>query len=54
MRRYAYLFANKTGAHQNAGASHFNPKAKGLFRKQDANKVRASNVGLLIVLALLV
>lgn len=48
---YAYLFNNATGAKQNKGQSHFSPSSKGLFKKKDANYVRASNVGLLIALA---
>ena len=49
---YAYLFNNATGAKQNKGMSHFNPKAKALFKKKDANYVRASNVGVVFALAL--
>ena len=33
-----YLFVNATGAKQNRGASHFNPKAKSLFKKKDQMK----------------
>jgi len=48
---YMYLFVNATGARQNRGQSHFNPGAKALFKKKDANYVRASTVGMLIVAA---
>lgn len=48
---YMYLFVNATGAKQNRGASHFNPKAKSLFKKKDQNYVRASTVGVLFALA---
>jgi len=49
---YAYLFTNATGAKQNKGMSHFNPKAKALFKKKDQNYVRMSNVGVVFALAL--
>jgi len=49
---YAYLITNATGAKDNKGQSHFNPKAKALFKKKDANYVRASNVGVWFALAL--
>ena len=48
---YAYLIFNATGAKMNLGQSHFNPKSKALFKKKDANYVRASNVGLMLCLA---
>ena len=48
---YAYLLFNATGAKQNLGQSHFNPAAKALFKKKDANYVRASNIGMMISLA---
>ena len=44
---YAYLFLNATGAKQNVGQSHFNPKSRALFKPKDAAYVRASNVGML-------
>jgi len=45
---YAYLITNETGAKQNKGQSHFSPASKGLFKKKDANYVRASNIGMLV------
>lgn len=42
---YAYLFTNATGAKQNKGQSHFDPHAKALFKKKDANYVRLSTFG---------
>jgi len=48
---YAYLFTNATGAKQNKGQSHFNPHAKALFKKKDANYVRASTFGVIAACA---
>jgi omega-6 fatty acid desaturase (delta-12 desaturase) len=48
---YAYLINNATGAKQNKGQSHFSPSSKGLFKRKDANYVRASNVGMMIALS---
>ena len=50
---YSYLFFNATGARQNLGQSHFNPKAKALFKAKDAFYVRLSNVGVLLALGAL-
>jgi len=50
---YMYLTINATGARQNLGQSHFNPGAKALFKKKDANYVRASNVGMVVAAAVL-
>jgi len=43
---WAYLITNRTGAKSNLGQSHFNPNSRALFKKKDANYVRASNVGM--------
>ena len=48
---YSYLCFNATGAKQNLGQSHFNPRSKALFKPKDANYVRASNIGMAIALA---
>jgi len=47
---YMYLIFNATGAKQNMGQSHFNPKSKSLFKRKDANYVRASNIGMFFAL----
>jgi omega-6 fatty acid desaturase (delta-12 desaturase) len=47
---YMYLIFNATGARQNLGQSHFNPKSKALFKPKDAKYVRLSNVGMVIAL----
>merc|ERR1711871_1540272 len=47
---YSYLTFNATGARQNLGQSHFNPGSKALFKRKDANYVRASNVGMVFAL----
>mmetsp|Transcript_24536 Transcript_24536/g.80782 ORF Transcript_24536/g.80782 Transcript_24536/m.80782 type:complete len:387 (-) Transcript_24536:401-1561(-) len=46
---YTYLLTNATGAKQNAGQSHFSPSARALFKPKDANLVRASNLGMLLM-----
>merc|ERR1712032_1076214 len=48
---YVYLFTNATGAFQNKGQSHFNPRSKALFKPKDAALVRLSNVDMLLGLA---
>jgi len=48
---YVYLFTNATGAYQNKGQSHFNPKSKALFRPKDRHLVLLSNLGMLLGLA---
>lgn len=50
---YSYLFFNATGAKQNLGQSHFNPKAKALFKAKDHFYVRLSNMGVLLALGAL-
>merc|ERR1719198_1624064 len=45
---YVYLFTNATGAYQNKGQSHFNPRSKALFKPKDANLVRLSNIGMVL------
>ena len=50
---YAYLFNNATGAKQNKGQSHFNPHSRALFKPRDAPFVRASNAGMVAMLAVL-
>jgi len=51
---WMYLINNDTGARKNKGASHFNPKARGLFMEKEEWKVRASNAGMLAMGAVLV
>jgi|EP00324_Dicrateria_rotunda_P009597 omega-6 fatty acid desaturase (delta-12 desaturase) len=48
---YVYLFVNATGARQNRGQSHFNPAARALFKPKDRPYVIASNIGMLLGLA---
>ena len=48
---YVYLFTNATGAYQNKGQSHFDPRSKALFKPKDANLVRLSNLGMFLGLA---
>jgi len=49
---YCYLFTNASGAHQNRGESHFDPKSK-LFRDADRPFVVASNAGMVVMLLVL-
>jgi len=48
---YVYLFTNATGAYQNKGQSHFDPRSKALFKPKDATLVRLSNLGMVVGLA---